>query len=343
MPTAKNSAPPNILEAAKGRWRRGALLGALSGLAAGLLFIQLILWDWPRSGVWGWARSTSWAENYYSSWLFLFAPFIMGIVASMVARLAGQDSDGMSFWATGIAYCSGNLLMLLFAFEGAICLLMAFPIGFGSACLGAHIVNLLSPGGGRALASVIILLPLAMLDARNSPAETRRAENTSLVIDAPPDKVWPFLFNLPSVPAPKDLLMRNGIAHPLATISTGQRAGDSRTCLLSTGPMPERITEIVPDRLLRFRVLGTPACMKELNPFGEVKARHLVGYYTCEQGEFRLDPLPGGKTLLEGSSTYSFRIYPAAYWSLWTDHIVEQVHQEVMQEVKRRAEAANNL
>lgn len=116
------------------------------------------------------------------------------------------------------------------------------------------------------------------------------------------------------------------------------RTLNRRLCRLSTGDMPEVIEEVRANRYLRFRVLKTPASMRELNPFGEVNSPHLHGYYTSKKGEFRLTPLPGGRTLLEGSSRYECRIYPAIYWNLWTDTIVDRVHLSVMQEIRRRAE-----
>lgn len=40
-----------------------------------------------------------------------------------------------------------------------------------------------------------------------------------------------------------------------------------------------------------------------------------------------------------GTSTYEMKIYPAAYGTLWSDHIVDGVHQAVMGEIKTRVES----
>ncbi|MBC8066272.1 MAG: hypothetical protein H7Y17_15685 [Chlorobia bacterium] len=102
--------------------------------------------------------------------------------------------------------------------------------------------------------------------------------------------------------------------------------------------MRETISELVAGKRLVFKMHNTPPSMKEWNPFGEVHAPHLDGYYESLEGSFDLIPLPGGKTLLRGTSIYQHRYRPVTYWSWWTDKIVGEVQLSVMEEVKRRAE-----
>ena len=59
-------------------------------------------------------------------------------------------------------------------------------------------------------------------------------------------------------------------------------------------------------------------------------------------GEFKLEPLPGGRTKFTGTSCYSYSIYPAWYWGLYTDTVAEQIHMRMMEEIKRRVESANS-
>jgi hypothetical protein len=130
-----------------------------------------------------------------------------------------------------------------------------------------------------------------------------------------------------------------GIAYPKGTRSDGLKVGSSRHCLLSTGVMNEVITDLVPNQLFRFRILNTPPTMHEWNPFFQIDTRHLSGYMHCRYGEFRLRALPGGKTELTGLSEYDQEIYPALYWFLWSDSVVEQVHQRAMGGIKAAAES----
>jgi hypothetical protein len=103
--------------------------------------------------------------------------------------------------------------------------------------------------------------------------------------------------------------------------------------------MPERVTAVERERLLRFEVLHTPPTMRELNPFGEVEAGHLNGFFECLEGEFVLEALPGGHTRVVGTTRYRHRFRPAAYWSVWTDYIVRCVHSRVLTEIARSCES----
>ena len=104
--------------------------------------------------------------------------------------------------------------------------------------------------------------------------------------------------------------------------------------------MVEQIDVWDAPRLLRFRVTENPAPMREWTPYAEVSPRHLHGYLISREGEFRLTPLPGNRTLLEGTSWYQHGLQPAPYRRLWSDAIFHRVHQRVFADIKQMAEAA---
>jgi hypothetical protein len=79
--------------------------------------------------------------------------------------------------------------------------------------------------------------------------------------------------------------------------------------------------------------------MQEWSPYAFVNAPHLVdGTLTSRRGEFRLVPLPGGGTRLEGSTWYRLRIHPIPYWRLFADAIVHRIHLRVLDHVRTLAE-----
>lgn len=237
------------------------------------------------------------------------------------------------------------LTVLMFTrIEGLVCFVMAFPLVFPLYWAGyfgtRRALDSWRDRGRTAMVSLVPLLSLATLAAaRDVPVAEVRTQTTTIEIDAPPERIWPYLFRMDAIPPPGSPLFRAGVAHPLRIASSGTEVGSLRRCVLSTGTMPETITVSEPARRMRFRVLETPPAMRELNPFGPVNAAHLRGYFTVGTGEFRLIPLGNGRTRLVGTSTYSLEIYPAAYWTLWSDHIVNGVHLAVMGEMKRRVES----
>ena len=80
--------------------------------------------------------------------------------------------------------------------------------------------------------------------------------------------------------------------------------------------------------------------MEELSPYGHIHTRHIDGqYFQAQDAEFELAQLPNGHTLLTGTSHYRNRMWPVAYWRLWSDAIVHQIHLRVFRHIKHLAEA----
>jgi hypothetical protein len=82
--------------------------------------------------------------------------------------------------------------------------------------------------------------------------------------------------------------------------------------------------------------------MVELTPFANVQPPHLHGYVRSKQGEFRLVPLPDGRTRLEGTSSYELDIAPENYWSLWVDASVHAIHMRVFEHIKHEVESGTS-
>jgi hypothetical protein len=52
-----------------------------------------------------------------------------------------------------------------------------------------------------------------------------------------------------------------------------------------------------------------------------------------------LEALPGGRTRLVGTTWYSNRMWPAAYWNAWSDYIIHRIHGRVLTHIQKLAEA----
>lgn len=313
------------------------------------------------------SRWILYSQNPYGFSVFVILPFLAGMVVALIygvwpsadpiALLEEEHNAAVLrrtselrhkrrkevLDATWLAMAFACVLALVFLLEGIICIGMLAPLEIPLALAGALVGHWLigkTKAGQRMLhGTFLALLPVAMALSGNSPPDTfETSVTTSVIIAAPPEVIWPYLFDLDALPPPKNLLFRAGVAHPQSVWSAAREVGALRECRLSTGVMPERISAIEPGRRMRFEVLATPASMREWNPFGEVDARHLHGYYECVWGEFRLTPLTNGSTRVEGTSAYRLRMEPVAYLRLWTDRIVHGIHDRVLDEIKRRAE-----
>jgi hypothetical protein len=78
--------------------------------------------------------------------------------------------------------------------------------------------------------------------------------------------------------------------------------------------------------------------MTEWSPYQSVKAPHLEGYMVSKGGEFRLVPLPGGRTRLEGTTHYTIAIYPEIYWVVYAELLLHGIHSRVLDRIKTISE-----
>lgn len=279
----------------------------------------------------------------YGASLFFVAPVAMGVVASYLHnRHFPRGVKETAALALVAVMVSGGLL-LLFAVEGVFCLAMAAPFAFFFALLGALLGRALAlftrgQGGGPLLVS---LLALPFLTA----AEGHLVEpgllevTTSVEIAAPPEVVWPNVIAFSPLDPPSEWFFLAGIAYPTGATIDGRGVGAVRRCDFSTGPFIEPITTWDEPRRLAFDVASMPPSMQEWSPYQALHPPHLEGYLVSRRGEFRLIPLEGGRTRLEGSTFYTLALGPEAYWRVWAEWLLHSIHRRVLVHIARRAEA----
>lgn len=286
----------------------------------------------------------------YGVTLFLLAPLAAGFVAGFVRAWTYRNGR---LWATLVATV-GLLLptfaLLLFRWEGLICIAMAAPLAFIEALVGSFAGYGIASGyreTHRPPAIMgIVLLMLPVLPAANwMEAQFPQTPPTHIVrstidVDAPPEAVWPYVVELPDLPEPTEWFFRAGIGYPLRARTVGDGVGAMRYCDFSTGTFPEIVEVWDAPRVFRFRITAQAPPMKELNPFGDTHPPHLDGHFASERGEFRLEALPGNRTRIHATSWYHHQIAPATYWKLWTDAIIHAIHHRVLSDIKQLSEGS---
>lgn len=330
--------PPKLAPDENGwnRWRPKSRFGAAASAVGitGALSLPLI-----------WLGTTVLADYGWS--LFLGAPFCLGFVSALIYG-AGEERDAKE--CCGVALLAMTLvgaLMVAVAWEGVICLLMAAPLGLLIGCFGALVACAVLPGvrrrsqtGAPGLACCVLLLtPLSMWNEHAARLAPPRFEvRTSVDVEAPPEVVWRHVVTFEGLPPPHEWLFRLGIAYPVRAVIAGRGVGAIRRCEFSTGPFVEPIDVWDEPNLLKFRVTENPEPMQEWTPYHSIHPAHLDGYLESEGGQFRLTRLPGGRTRLEGTTWYHHRLWPGAYWRVWSDAIIHTIHRRVLNQVKLLAE-----
>jgi uncharacterized membrane protein YhaH (DUF805 family) len=308
---------------------------AIIGIAAGVCFALVVI------------VAAVLLKGEYGYSLFFGAPFATGALTAFLFNRRYPASVGETLQVTIMMLLSIAGVLLLFAFEGVVCIAMAVPIGLVVGLLGAIAGRAMARWGQSALPpalSAMLLLPIfAALEPPNLTGRTLREVQSSVVINAPPERVWPHVIAFEPIPDPTDIVFRLGIAYPRYAHIEGTGANAVRYCVFSTGPFVEPITDWEPGKQLAFDVTSSPEPLRELSLYANLSPPHLHGYLRSRRGEFRLVALSGGRTRREGSTWYEIEMAPEAYWQIWSNFLIHRIHDRVLEHIKSEVETRSSV
>lgn len=320
-PSGPNPSLPASPVPAGVRWRCLAL-GWLVGNASGGLLTALAWWVLDA------ASDSPLAAGIYPS--LALVPVTMGMTAMWVWRRLD-----LGVGATALQALACTILGLGGAFwffgEGWICLLLASPLLYAGVLAGALLGRLwFQRAGGWLRVSVFPALAAMMAGEMALRGPHPGVVTDTLVIHAPPARVWPHVIAFPEIQEPPGYwLFRLGLPYPVDTTSGGEAVGAPRECRFSGGAIfGETIARLERPRYLTFDIVRIP-------PDPE-----LVGHLQPYRGEFELQDNGDGTTTLVGRTWYTLNVRPAWYFDAWTRKIFREVHLRVMRHVKALAEAA---
>jgi hypothetical protein len=342
----------------------GEIIAQLVGLTAVLIFAAVFArFVWRKavrpSAIWSsslWAAASGAAlgllatyvsasvDKSYGIALFIAVPFLVGLVAVLAMSVKEPVTAHQAFGVSTLAVVVLGCLLMTFAIEGAVCLIMALPIAVPlSICGGIAAYLVQRTPAAHHPATLLLLVGLTPFGAtleRSFPlAADLFTVTTSIDIPASPERVWQTVLQPAKLAAPSHPLFRAGIAYPLASHIEGAGLTATRYCDFSTGKLVEPVLIWKEGRQLRFTVASNPLPMQEWTPYAQIHPPHLEGFLASRQGEFRLEPLPNGGTRLFATTWYQHHMWPATYWRAWSDYIIHRVHDMVLENIRERAAA----
>jgi hypothetical protein len=340
------------------------VVAQLAGVAAVLIFAAAFTgFVWRRvatgSAVWSsslWAAGSgavlgllatyvsTLADKSYGIALFVAVPILVGFVAVLAMGVDEPVTAYQAFGVSTLAVVVLGFLLIAFAMEGAVCLVMALPIAVPLAICGGMAAYLLQrkPAAHHPVTFLLLigLTPFgATLERSSQPPAELFTVTTSLDIPVSPERVWRTVLQPAKLAAPSQILFRAGIAYPLASHIEGTGLNATRYCDFSTGKLVEPVLIWKEGQQLRFTVVSNPLPMQEWTPYAKIHPPHLEGFLASRQGEFRLEALPNGGTRLFATTWYKHHMWPATYWRTWSDYIIHRVHDMVLANIRERAEA----
>jgi hypothetical protein len=319
------------MQARTARWLRvitGLVAANLLGVTFCFMFAALF-WFTSQAGVQSKAQQWITAFAIMAVWPSLvLVPMAMGIAAAYFWR-----SLFFSLWEYFLWWIATSLISPVgayFAFkEGAVCLLIGFPILFVCGFAGVLVGRLLfkSKMAMINLSVLPVLLLTTLAEAKMRQSQQNVVEDR-IRIDAPANQVWNYVVSFPAIAAaPNYWLNKMGLPSPLATTCQGAFVGAARECIFSDGLVfKEKVSEITPARLLTFEIVEQPS-----NP-------ELFGHLTLHRGQFQLIDNNDLTTTLIGRSWYTLHMRPLWYFDWWTRDVTSHVHLRVMEHIKTLSE-----
>ena len=282
--------------------------------------------------------------QFYGWSLFLGVPVVVGFLSAFCLSFRREVSQSAAFRAATVSVLLLGGVMIVFAMDGVICLLMALPLALCFAIVAAAMGRVAGRACGRGVRSALPLLVVFLFpafvafDYTSRAAPPVRSVTTSVVVHAPIEQVWNGVITFPKITEPLSGIFCLGIAYPIEARIEGSGVGAVRHCIFSTGSFVEPITKWQQPDLLAFDVQSSPPPMKELSPYEQINAPHLHGHMNSQRGQFRLIQREG-KVILEGTTWYTHTLAPQWYWGPISDYMIHRIHERVLNHIKRTVES----
>jgi hypothetical protein len=313
------------------RWLR-IILGLVTANVVGVAFCFafVLLFQFPdQVGLPSRAQQWFYGFAVMAIWPSLvLIPMAMGTAAAYFWR-----SLSFALWEYFLWWIVTSLISpfgAYFAFkEGAVCLLIGFPILFVCGFAGVLLGRLLFKSKTATInLSVLPVLLIATLAEGKMRQDQRHLVEDRILIKAPAAEVWKYVVSFPAIDtAPNYWLNTVGLPSPLATTCQGAFVGAARECIFSDGLIfKERVSQITPARLLTFEIVEQP------------RDPELLGHLTLHRGQFQLVENNDSTTTLIGRSWYTLHMRPLWYFDWWTRDVTSHVHLRVMEHIKALSE-----
>ncbi|WP_046690339.1 hypothetical protein [Leptospira santarosai] len=256
--------------------------------------------------------------------LFIGIPLSVGILAAFTRSIYKRVTPGEIFLIT--AYL-GAVLLLGFLFvreESLICLLMSIPITYLPLLIGAWIGYKIQNKNWSKYFVVPIVLFFnisAHVFDRLDVESQRNVIKTTIVVRSSLQKVWKRILSPFEFGEAKNFFFRNGVPYPTSMKVVTTYGPRMLECEYTNGRTSGIIGEFTEDAPMKFVFPTQQVTMQET-------------YF----GEFRLIPIGKGEVKIEATTRYFNRLGPKFYWKLWSDYLIDETHQHILQKIKLSVE-----
>lgn len=276
-------------------------------------------------------------------------PFVMGYLAVSVyarelARKRQRNRLAPLSRTTHPLHTPYIAHTILFKIEGAICLIFAAPLALICGIAGGITTGIVEHNRKNTKTTMlsIALAPLLVLAVElhiPQHLETRTVE-TSILIHAPAQTIWN---NIESVDAiqpnelPPSWARRIGFPRPIAATLSHEAVGGIRHASFAGGLI---FTETIDHWDALYDLSFSIGANTDAIPPTTLDQHVTVGgpYFDVLEGEYTLERLANGSILLHLRSRERLSTHFNAYAGLWTDAVMRDIQNSILQVIKLRCE-----
>lgn len=276
----------------------------------------------------------------YGWTLFCAIPFSIGVTIGTYTRTFKSKKFLKGSLIALVVIILLCIILLAVGFEGAICILMAIGLLVLPTLFGVVIGYWLRSSFKIYSISVILLLNTSsMVYDGTSGEQVNSIATESIIINAPKEKIWNVLTNPVSFSKRTNVFFKSGVSYPTEMFLSKE----PNNCYLLNCKYNNGQTKLVIERLdslkcMRFSMKEEITTMKEMTFYEQISAPHLKGYFKPNYGEFLISEISPGRCKLTATTSYSYKIKPAFYWHWWTDYLANEMHHQVLADIKRLSE-----
>lgn len=278
--------------------------------------------------------------------------FLVPLALGFLVVWLGERDAGWSWWQWVVipwapAFTALGAALLL-AWEGIICIFLWAPLVMIMSSLGGLVAGLWRRWRRRrAPASAllgVLLLPFAFApwESRLSTGDEIRAVETSIDIAADPDTVWNEIVEVRPIARAEQgrrLVHMIGFPHPIEARTIGRGVGSVRHATFEGGVLfVETVTRYEPGKRLSFSIRADPNSI----PQQTLDEHVTVGgpYFDVLDGDYAIELLTPATVRLYLTSRHRLSTHFNLYAGAWTDFILRDVQENILDVVRHRAESA---
>ncbi|WOR15919.1 hypothetical protein RYZ27_04485 [Hyphomonas sp. FCG-A18] len=331
---------------------KALFLASASGLGVtlGLVFAMSLMVFYFDQNSYGEGRAFVSAGQFSVTITMLMGiPYMFGAVISLLSDPDGDKPFSHSLSTTFYVYLGLMAIGFLVLREAVICMVIAAPVLLPFVAIGIASMRYFLARNmkrGSVAQGSFLLLPLALLtfEASVSPTPERVTVQREIVIDAPPEVVWPLLLSMPDINEEEGHWTFTqsvmGVPRPVSAEVKGEGVGAVRAAYWQNQVyFEEHIIEWDAGRAMRWSFAFPDDSVAR---YTDAKIGPDTIHMRIFDGGYRIEPMHDGRTRLILDTRYDLSNHLSIYAKLWGEVLLGDILGNVLVIVKDRAEASKS-